>query len=69
MIIDKIEDKIVVCEDENGQTFELPLDIFVQPIQDGDIVNKNAEGLYETDKSETEKRMKTIENRFNSLFN
>ena len=38
MIIDRIEDKIVICENENGQTVEFPIDIFIQPIQDGDIV-------------------------------
>ena len=68
MIIDRIEDDIVICEDENGQTVELPLDVFVQPIQDGDIVIKNEEDLYEVDKEETEKRKKNIEKRFNDLF-
>ena len=68
MIIDRIENKIVICEDENGQTVELQIDMFVQPIQDGDIVIKNQEGLYEVDKEETEKRKKSIVNRFNSLF-
>jgi hypothetical protein len=68
MIIDRVEEKIVICEDENGQTVELSIDMFIQPIQDGDIVLKNAEGLYEVNKEETEKRKKNIENRFNSLF-
>lgn len=68
MIIDRIEGQIVICEDENGQTVELSLDMFIQPIQDGDIVIKNIEGLYETDKEETEKRKKNIEDRFNNLF-
>ena len=68
MIIDRIENKIVICEDENGQTIELPADMFVQPVQDGDVVVKNVEGLYESDKEETEKRKKNIEGRFNSLF-
>lgn len=69
MIIDRIENQIVICEDENGQTIELPIDMFIQPIQDGDIIAKNQEDLYETDKEETEKRKKNIEDRFNSLFN
>ena len=60
MIIDRIEGNIVICEDENRQTVELPLDVFVQPIQDGDIVIKNEEDLYEVDKEETEKRKKNI---------
>jgi hypothetical protein len=68
VIIDRIENKIVICEDENGQRVELQIDMFVQPIQDGDIVIKNQEGLYEVDKEETEKRKKSIINRFNSLF-
>ena len=68
MIIDRIENKIVICEDENGQTVELPIDMFVSPICDGDVVIKNSNGIYETDESETEKRKKNIENRFNSLF-
>ena len=68
MIIDRIEGNIVICEDENRQTVELPLDVFVQPIQDGDIVIKNEEDLYEVDKEETEKRKKNIEKRFNDLF-
>ena len=68
MIIDRIENKRVICEDENGQTIELSIDKFVFPIQDGDIVIINDQGLYEVDKEETEKRKKTIEDRFNSLF-
>lgn len=68
MIIDRIENKIVICEDENGQTIELPIDMFVKPIHDGDIVIKNEKGLYETDSEETEKRKQNLENRFNSLF-
>lgn len=68
MIIDRIEDKIVICEDENGQVIELPVDMFLQPIQDGDVVIKNNEGLYEVNKEETEKRKNNIENRFNNLF-
>ena len=69
MIIDRIENKIVICEDENGQTIELSIDMFVEPIQDGDIVVKNEQGLYKTDKEKTYKRKKNLENRFNSLFN
>ena len=68
MIIDRIENSIVICEDENGQTIELSIDMFIQPIQDGDVVIKNREGFYERDKEETEKRKKNIEDRFNSLF-
>ena len=68
MIIDRIENQIVICEDENGQTIELPIDMFIQPIQDGDVVIKTQEGFYETNKDETEKRKKNIEDRFNSLF-
>lgn len=68
MIIDRIENEIVICEDENGQTVEISIDMFVQPICDGDIVIKKFDGLYETDKEETQKRKINIENRFNSLF-
>lgn len=68
MIIDRIENKIVICEDENGQTLELSIDLFAQPIYDGDVVIINQEGLYETSKAETEKRKKNIEDRFNNLF-
>jgi len=68
MIIDRIENKIVICEDENGQTTELPIEMFLTPIHDGDVVIKNEKGLYETDSEETEKRKQNIENRFNSLF-
>ena len=68
MIIDRIENEIVICEDENGKIIELPIDMFVRPIQDGDVVLENQKGLYETSKEETEKRKKNIENRFNNLF-
>ena len=69
MIIDRIENKIVICEDENGQTLELPIDMFVMPIQDGDVVIKNEQGVYKVDNEETQRRKENIENRFNSLFN
>ena len=56
MIIDRIENKMVICEDENGEMLELFIELFVQPVCDGDVVVKNEKGLYETDKNETEKR-------------
>lgn len=68
MIIDRIEDNIVVCEDENGKMVEISIDLFVKPICDGDVVGKNENGLYEVDLEETKNRRKNIENRFDKLF-
>ena len=68
MVIDRIENGIVICEDENGEIIGLELDMFVQPICDGDKVIKNKDGLYEVEQEETKKRKKNIEDRFNNLF-
>lgn len=68
MIIDRIEDDIVVCEDENGLLLNVEMSQFITPIKDGDVVVKNEEGFFVVDIKETQKRKESIENRFNNLF-
>lgn len=68
MVIDRIEDNVVICEDEIGKMCEISIDLFIKPIHDGDVVVKNENGLYEVDLEKTQSRRKNIENRFDKLF-
>ena len=37
----------ITTKDENGKIIELPVDMFIGSIQDGDVVIRNNEGFYE----------------------
>lgn len=67
-IVDRIEENIVVCENEDREMFEVDISKFVEIPKAGDIVKENDAGMYEVLKEETEKRKEEIGQLFSSLF-
>ena len=68
LIVDRIEENIVVCENENQEMIEIDVSNFLEIPKDGDIVKLNDDGMYEILKDETEDRKEEIEDLFSSLF-
>lgn len=58
MIVDRIEENIVVIED-NDSYFRADISLFDGNIREGDVIREK-NGRYYADKNETEKRRKEI---------
>lgn len=43
--IDRIEEKIAICEDDNGNILKLTLDELPQNIHEGDIIERTENGF------------------------
>jgi len=67
LIVDRIESDIAVCEDENQKMININLEEFTETPKDGDVIEL-IDGKYITNKEETEKRKKNIEQEFYNLF-
>lgn len=67
LTVDKIEGKIVRVEDEMQFT-EINLSLFDGEVREGDVVFKDENGRFHTDKAATEKRRKEILALQNSLW-
>ena len=67
LIVDRIENSIAVCEDENKNMIKINLEEFVETPKDGDVIEL-IDNKYITNKEETEKRKKNLEQRFYNLF-
>ena len=46
--IDRIEEKIAICEDDNGNILKLTLDELPQNIHEGDIIERTENGFVNT---------------------
>lgn len=55
--IDRIEEKIAICEDDNGNILKLTLDELPQNIHEGDIIERTENGFV-IDIGETQIRRK-----------
>ena len=67
LIVDRIENDFAVCEDENQKMININLEEFTETPKDGDVIEL-IDGKYITNKEETEKRKKNIEQEFYNLF-
>ncbi|MED0714296.1 DUF3006 domain-containing protein [Aeribacillus sp. FSL K6-1121] len=66
-IIDRFENDIAVCEDENGKIIEISKSQLPKNAETGDvIIQKN--NRYYVDKQETSKRRQEIEELMDELF-
>ncbi|KZM55868.1 MULTISPECIES: DUF3006 domain-containing protein [Aeribacillus] len=66
-IIDRFENDIAVCEDENGKIIEIVKSQLPKNAETGDvIIQKN--NRYYVDKQETSKRRQEIEELMDELF-
>ncbi len=68
LIVDRIEENKVVCENENGGMVEIEFKKFVTMPKDGDMVCENDEGMYIILEEETKKEKEEISERFMNLF-
>ncbi len=53
--IDRLEEKVAVCEDDNRQRREIPLADLPEGVKEGDVLCR-VDGRYRVDHRETERR-------------
>lgn len=68
LTVDRLEENIVVCENEKGEMVEIELKKFMFSPKDGDIVFENDEGMYMILEEETKNEREEISKRFMNLF-
>lgn len=68
LIVDRVEESIVICENETKEMVEINVSEFCTLPKTGDIVEMNDEGKYEILVEETEIRKENIAKRFSKLF-
>ena len=68
MIIERIQEDIVIIEDDNMKHFEVLINLFPENIKEGDFVKKTDDGYIIDNKKTSELREKIIELQ-NSLWN
>jgi Protein of unknown function (DUF3006) len=66
-IIDRFEDDLAVCEDENGKMVDIEKSKLPKNAEVGDVIILE-NGHFRVDKEETDKRRKEIEDLMNELF-
>lgn len=65
--IDRIEEKIAICEDDNGNILKLTLDELPQIIHEGDIIERTENGFV-IDTGETQNRRKKMAELQKNIF-
>ncbi len=60
--VDRIEDNIIFCEDENGDEIKFDLSAADGEIKEGNVIFKNKKGYIQTDIEATSMRKKKISN-------
>ena len=65
--IDRIEENIAVCEDDDGNVLKLSVDELPQEIREGDIMEKTESGFV-IDADETKARRKKIAELQRNIF-
>ncbi len=68
LIIDRIEDKYVICEQEDKTIIRLPKYKLPPGCKEGEYIILNKDGMYQTDPDETSKREKQMLDKINRLF-
>lgn len=66
-VIDRIEENIAICEDENGQIVELSLEKLPLNVKEGSIIIEE-NSTYIIDEKATENKRKEIKKRMNNLW-
>lgn len=68
MIVERIEEGIVIIEDDNMKHFEVSINLFPENIKEGDFVIKTDDG-YIIDNKKTSELREKINELQNSLWN
>ena len=66
LTVDRIEEKIAVCEEENGKLLEINLEELPTGTKEGSIISKR-DGTYYLEEEEEKKRYSSIMEKFNRL--
>lgn len=66
LIVDRIEEKIAVCEEETGKMLEINLEELPTGTKEGSIISKR-DGTYYLEEEEEKKRYSSIMEKFNRL--
>ena len=66
--VERIEEKIALCEDDLGKTIKLSLDELPENIREGEIIVRTENG-YTIDSDETSARRKKMAEMQKKLFN
>lgn len=66
--VERIEEKVALCEDDLGKTVKLRLDELPENIREGDIIVRTENG-YTIDSDETSVRRKKMAEMQKKLFN
>lgn len=67
LIVDRIEETLVVCEQDDRSMIALPLSDFLYSPKSGDVLRQSPEGQYFLDEETTNSRKETLKNRFARL--
>ena len=68
MTVDRIEGDFAICELENGEIKNIPLENLPFGIKEGNIISENEKGFF-IDVFEEQERIKRIEEKMKKLFN
>ena len=68
MTVDRIEGDFAVCELENGEIKNIPLENLPFGIKEGNIISEHEKGFF-IDVFEEQERIKRIEEKIKKLFN
>lgn len=66
-IVDRIEENIAVCEDENKKMVDIEIDKLPIGVKEGDII-KQLKGKYIIDKETRKEKEKNIQKRMDNLW-
>lgn len=66
-IVDRIEENIAVCEDENKKMLDIEIDKLPIGVKEGDII-KQLKGKYIIDKETRKEKEKKIQKRMDNLW-
>ncbi|WP_313257181.1 DUF3006 domain-containing protein [Lacrimispora sp.] len=64
--IDRIGEKVVICENENGDMVKVQASELPEDVREGDILTE-AEGTWTLEKEETERRRQKIREKLRGL--
>lgn len=68
LVVDRIEENFIVCEDENQSILELKSEEVIGSVKEGDVLVKSKEGKFFADEELTIKRRKEIEDLMKGMW-
>lgn len=68
LVVDRIEENFIVCEDENQSILELKSEQVIGSVKEGDVLIKSKEGKFSVDEELTIKRRKEIEDLMKGMW-